>query len=256
MGGYESYFSNSPHVLLGKRYSVGLRGFDCWAKQIMTLSMFKQIRCAMHPDGGQYSTNGNKCHQLRHFICTFNRKARKIFHLGPNTSFDEGDAEHYFIYHLDCCQGKHKTNLDIDPTIRRLQTTQKAVANAILESDIVNDSNRCRFLYMDNRYATPQLFAIMAMNWNTCAVDNCKANRKEFDLGALKMDNASRRDYLYLVDDKVGVAAITVMEPVTTTITRCIGQEVIDIVCPNDIVLYHWYTGGVDRGISIVLQVL
>eukprot|EP00957_Ditylum_brightwellii_P024094 1817356-Ditylum_brightwellii.AAC.1 len=38
MGRYESYFSNSPHVLLGKRCSVGLRGFGCWAKQIMTLS--------------------------------------------------------------------------------------------------------------------------------------------------------------------------------------------------------------------------
>eukprot|EP00957_Ditylum_brightwellii_P091020 6929645-Ditylum_brightwellii.AAC.1 len=92
MGRYKSYFSNSPHVLLGKKYSVGLRGFDCWAKQIMILSTFKQIRCAMHPKGDQHSANGNKCHQLRHFICTFNRKARKIVHLGSNASFDEGDV--------------------------------------------------------------------------------------------------------------------------------------------------------------------
>eukprot|EP00957_Ditylum_brightwellii_P003901 296920-Ditylum_brightwellii.AAC.1 len=56
----------------------------------MPLSRFKQIRCAMHPEGGQCSTNGNKYHQLRHFIGTFNRKSRKIFHLGPNASFDEG----------------------------------------------------------------------------------------------------------------------------------------------------------------------
>eukprot|EP00957_Ditylum_brightwellii_P185786 14145079-Ditylum_brightwellii.AAC.1 len=90
MGGYKSYSSNSPHILLGKRYSVGLRGFDCWTKQIMALSRFKQIRCAVNPEGGQHLTNGNKCHQLRHFICAFNRKARKILHLGPNTSCDEG----------------------------------------------------------------------------------------------------------------------------------------------------------------------
>eukprot|EP00957_Ditylum_brightwellii_P041871 3171485-Ditylum_brightwellii.AAC.1 len=90
MGGYTSYFSSSPHVLLGKKYSVGLRGFDCWAKKIMTLLRFKQIRCAMYPKEGQYSTNGNKCYQLRHFICTFNRKARKIYHLGPKASFGEG----------------------------------------------------------------------------------------------------------------------------------------------------------------------
>eukprot|EP00957_Ditylum_brightwellii_P143286 10916598-Ditylum_brightwellii.AAC.1 len=59
-------------------------------KKIMTLSRFKQIRCAMHPERGQHSTIGNKCHQLRHFICTFNRKARRTFHLSPNESFDEG----------------------------------------------------------------------------------------------------------------------------------------------------------------------
>eukprot|EP00957_Ditylum_brightwellii_P140187 10682028-Ditylum_brightwellii.AAC.1 len=106
----------------------------------------------MHPEGGQHSTNGNKCHQLRYFIRTFNRKARKIFHLGPDMPFDEGgvsmqsrfcsvrqyskdkpdkfrvdffilvDVEHYFTYHLDCYQGGNKANIDIDPTIRRLPT--------------------------------------------------------------------------------------------------------------------------------------
>eukprot|EP00957_Ditylum_brightwellii_P063048 4785421-Ditylum_brightwellii.AAC.1 len=89
MGKYKSFFYNSPYVLLGKKYSVSLRGFDCWAKQIMTLSRSKQIRFAMHPEGGQHSTNGNECHQLRHCICTFNRKSRKIFYLGPNMSSDE-----------------------------------------------------------------------------------------------------------------------------------------------------------------------
>eukprot|EP00957_Ditylum_brightwellii_P099586 7585654-Ditylum_brightwellii.AAC.1 len=83
MGRYKSYFTTSPHVILGKKYSVGLRDLDCWAKQIMMLSRFKYIRCAVHPEGAKFSNNGNKYHQLRHFICTFNRKARKIFHLCP-----------------------------------------------------------------------------------------------------------------------------------------------------------------------------
>eukprot|EP00957_Ditylum_brightwellii_P203217 15333715-Ditylum_brightwellii.AAC.1 len=90
MGRYESYFTNSPPVVLGKKYSVGLRSFDYWTKQIMTLSRFKQIRCAMNPEGAQFSNYGNKFHQLRHFICTFNRKARTIFYLVPNAPFDEG----------------------------------------------------------------------------------------------------------------------------------------------------------------------
>eukprot|EP00957_Ditylum_brightwellii_P059625 4526472-Ditylum_brightwellii.AAC.1 len=136
------------------------------------------------------------------------QKTRKIFHLGPKASFDEGgvpmqsrfcpvrqynkdkcdkfrvnffilaDAYHYFIHHLVCYQGKNKANIDIDPSIRRLPTMQKAVANAILKSNIANDPNGCKFLYMDNHYAAPQLFAIMATNWNSCAVVTCKVNRK------------------------------------------------------------------------------
>eukprot|EP00957_Ditylum_brightwellii_P144809 11029828-Ditylum_brightwellii.AAC.1 len=38
------------------------------------------------------------------------------------------------------------------------------------------------------------------------------------------------------------------MEHGTTTITRCVGQKVIDVICPNDIVLYQHYMGGVVRG--------
>eukprot|EP00957_Ditylum_brightwellii_P067991 5162241-Ditylum_brightwellii.AAC.1 len=172
------------------------------------------MRCAIHPEGVQYSNNDKKCHQLRHFMCTFNRKARKIFHLGSNASFDEGgvpvhsrfcpvmqynkdkhdkfrvdffilaDTKHYFIYHLDCYQGKRKANIDIDPTIRRLPTTQKSVVTAILKSDIVNDPN------------------------SICTVGTCKGNRKGLDSDVLKMDNADRGGYLRLVDARVGMVIV------------------------------------------------
>eukprot|EP00957_Ditylum_brightwellii_P065276 4950905-Ditylum_brightwellii.AAC.2 len=75
------------------------------------------------------------------------------------------------------------------------------------------------------------------------------------------MNNAADRgDCLHLADDRVGMviaqwkdskvlqAVSTVMEHGTTTITRCIGQEGIDVICPNDIVLYQHYMGGIDRG--------
>eukprot|EP00957_Ditylum_brightwellii_P103780 7906039-Ditylum_brightwellii.AAC.1 len=73
------------------------------------------------------------------------------------------------------------------------------------------------------------------------------------------MDNtADRGNYLPLVVDRVGMvitqwkdgkvlqAVNTVMEHDTTTITRHVGKEVIDVVCPNDIVLYQCYMVGVD----------
>eukprot|EP00957_Ditylum_brightwellii_P140188 10682028-Ditylum_brightwellii.AAC.2 len=76
------------------------------------------------------------------------------------------------------------------------------------------------------------------------------------------MNNAADRGYyLHLVNDMVGMvitqlkdgkvlqAVSIAMEHATTTITRCVGQEVIDVICPNDIVLYQRYMGRVDRGI-------
>lgn len=78
MGGYTSYFQHNPVVPLATRYSVQLRGFEPWAKDIMYLIRFKQIRGAFHPEAG-YSQCGNKYHQLRYFTRKFNEKAKKYF---------------------------------------------------------------------------------------------------------------------------------------------------------------------------------
>eukprot|EP00957_Ditylum_brightwellii_P035738 2709570-Ditylum_brightwellii.AAC.1 len=40
------------------------------------------------------------------------------------------------------------------------------------------------------------------------------------------------------------------MQPRATTVTKCLSQEVIDISCPNNIVLYQQYMEGVDKGIQ------
>eukprot|EP00957_Ditylum_brightwellii_P165278 12584160-Ditylum_brightwellii.AAC.1 len=111
----------------------------------MGLSKFKQIRSAMHPEGTQVSNNGDKYHQLRHFIHMFDRIAREILCLGPNASFDKGgvsmhsrfcpdwqynkdkpdklrvdffilaDVENYFIHHLDYYQEKKRQILILIP---------------------------------------------------------------------------------------------------------------------------------------------
>ena len=179
MGGYTSYFQDNHVITMRTGYSVQLRGFDPWTKDIMSLIRFKQIRGAFHPEAGQTQC-GYKCHQLHYFIRRFNECAKKTFNLGPNASFDEGgiamrsryysvrqynkdkpnkyrvdlfilaDAKYYFIYHLDIYQGKNSNNIDVHKDARKLPTTQKAVANAILKSEIANDPNGSRHLLMDN----------------------------------------------------------------------------------------------------------
>ena len=90
MGECLSYFQDNPLVHMGGNYNVRLRGFDTWAKQIMALIRFKQIRSAFHPEAGLSDLTGYKCHQLRYYIRAFNESAKKTFNLGPNASFDEG----------------------------------------------------------------------------------------------------------------------------------------------------------------------
>ena len=235
MGGYASYFMDQSSLNIGTGYSVHLRGYEPWAKDVMTLVRFKQIRSALHPECGK-SANNDKCHQLRYFIRLFNYMARDVFYLGPNAAFDEGgvamrsrycpvrqynkdkpakyrveffllaDTDYYNVFHLDVYQGSNKANIDIHPTLHKLPTTKKVVANAILKNRIDNDPNGSRRLYMDNRYASPQVFALMLSSYNLRAVGTCRANRIGFDIDQLPLDRLSARGtFVRKVDPRLGM---------------------------------------------------
>ena len=290
MGGYTSYFQESHSITLASGYTCNLQGYQSWAKNVMNLVRFKQIRSAFRLESHRYDIN-DKCYQLRWFIRQFNFMAKKTFILGPNASFDEGgipmrsrfcpvrqynkdkpakyrvdffilaDSRDYFIYHLDVYQGKNKANIDIHPSVKHLPTTQKAVANAILKSQIDNDTDGCRYLFMDNRYAAPQLLALMLTNYNIRAVGTCKANRVGFDSAKLPVaNNATRGTYARVVDKRLGMVisrwkdskvlqtVSTVMQKGEQIVKRQVGANLVDVRCPNDIVLYQQNMGGVDRG--------
>ena len=216
---------------------------------------------------------GDKCHQLRYFIRRFNESAKKTFNLCPNASFDEGavamrsryfparqynkdkpnkfrvdffilsDAKYYFIYHLDVYQGKISNNIDVHKDSRKLPTTQRAVANTILKSEIVNDPNGSRHLFMDYQYCAPQLMALILTNWNLRGVGRCKANRKGFALNNLSLHNkAQRGSFVRLVDRRLGIVITrwkdsqivqtvsTIMTKGLTLVQRRNGPKVIDVI--------------------------
>lgn len=81
--------------------------------------------------------------------------------------------------------------------IATLPTTQKAVANAIIKSGINNDIDGCRHIFMDNRYAAPQLFALMLKEWNTRGVRTYQTNRKVFSASMLTIPNSSDRESFF-----------------------------------------------------------
>ena len=79
------------------------------------------------------------------------------------------------------CQGNNTASIDICPSVHNLPATHKYVSNAIINSGIVNNSHGYRHLYIDNRYAVPQLFVLIESKYNMIAVGTCRANRKVFD---------------------------------------------------------------------------
>ena len=58
-------------------------------------------------------------------------------------------------------QGNNQSNVHIYPRERGLPTTQKVVSNSILKNIIENDSNGCRYISLDYKYASPQLLEIV-----------------------------------------------------------------------------------------------
>ena len=170
------------------------------------------------------------------------------------------DSIDFFIYHLDVYQGKNKSNIDIDHSLLKMPTTQKAVANAIVKSGIANDPDGCQHLFMDNRYASPQLFATMETNYNIRGVGTVKANRKGFASEKLPVpNNSARGKHIRLVDERLGMVITrwkdsrvlqtvsTIMKKGIGKVQRRVGRNKIDVICPNDVIEYQKYMGGVDR---------
>ena len=147
------------------------------------------------------------------------------------------------------------------PSVKHLPTTQKAVANEILQSGIDYDVDGCRHIYMDTRYAAPQLLALMISSWNIRGVGTCKANRLGFDSEALAIDKkAEIGSFLRLVDPRLGMVITrwrerkdlqtvsTLMVKGIGSVFRQVGKDKIEVRCPNYIIMYQENMGGVDRG--------
>jgi len=130
-------------------------------------------------------------------------------------------------------------NIDVHKNVAKLPTTQKAVANAIVKSEINNDPNGSRHIFMDNWYTTLQLLALMLTNWNLRGVGICRANRKGFASKDLVLDkNSKRGSFVRKVEKKLGMVITrwkdhskvlqtvsTVMIKGLTSITRRTGPK-------------------------------
>ena len=111
---------------------------------------------------------------------------------------------------------------------------------------------------MDNRYAAPQLLAMMTTAWNIRG--HMQRKLKGFASDKLTMNNDTKRgSYGRLVNRRLGMVIIrwkdsrilqtvsTIMKPGIKTIGRQVVSEMIDVRYVSDNVEYQMYMDGVDR---------
>ena len=140
-GGYEQYFKDCNYIKATSRKRYKITGHTAWAKKIMPLRHFKQVRAAFRVEKKGDKRVGDKAYQLRRVATRISEGARRTFVPGRNMSFDEGgiasrsrrnpirqyckdkpnkfrvdffilaDAKEYFIYNLEPYQGRNGGNI-------------------------------------------------------------------------------------------------------------------------------------------------
>ena len=235
-GGYVAYFSPGNRLIhtgwcRGSYKTKELEGTKGFASDIMSLSRFKQIRAAFHPENKIAGNGGDKCYQLRYALNCLNHASLRTFAPGCYLTFDEGgvacrsrmcpvrqynkdkpdkyrvdffvlaDAKTYAILHMDVYQGRNADNTFIDDRAAELPTTQKAVLNAIYQCKLETETSGYRHLAMDNRYQCPELAVILRDRCRIMNTGTTRRNRKGFDNEQLNLPKqGDRGEYKILYD--------------------------------------------------------
>jgi hypothetical protein len=233
-GGYEAYFSKSNKRIApgGEGRTLEIAGTTGWAHEYMTLSRFKQIRGAFHPEDKYVGAGGDKCYMLRHVIRTFNQVSKHTFYTPKDLAFDEGGvgcrsrycpvrqynqnkpqkfrvdffvlscSRNYQILHLDVYQGRNGNNVGIDSNLVDLPTTQKAVANSLFALKLHESSDgSARHVSMDNRYQCPEIAVLLREKCNVYSTGTCRTNRKGWKEGGLNLKKEERGTFQMAYDD-------------------------------------------------------
>eukprot|EP00797_Seminavis_robusta_P022319 Sro354_g124780.2 (640) ;mRNA; r:32565-34484 len=235
-GGYRAYFRKECETInyCNRIDPMPIKNSAGWAHEYMSLTRFKQIRAAFHPeDKDMAAGTSDKCYQLRRAINSTNSASKSVFEAGSHCAFDEGGvacrsrfcpvrqynkdkpnkfrvdffilacSSTYAILHMDVYQGRNAKNISIDESIHDLPTTQKAVMNAVM-STFGDDGQGARHIAMDNRYMCPELAVLLLTKCGCYSTGTCRRRRKGFPGDLLDLDKSkdARGEYR-IVADKV-----------------------------------------------------
>ena len=80
------------------------------------------------------------------------------------------------------------------------------MANAIVKSQIANDKDGSRHMFVNNRHAAPQLFTIMLESYNLRGSRTCKSNIVGCNSEILQLGKSCNRGtFVRKVDERLGI---------------------------------------------------
>ena len=75
-----------------------------------------------------------------------------------------------------------------------LPTTQKVVVNSIIQRGIDHDPKGYRIVWMDNRYACPELCVYLREQCNILSAGTCRKNRKGWEDGSFDLSKKTKEE--------------------------------------------------------------
>ena len=153
--------------------------------------------------------------------------------------------------------------VDIHHHAKQLTTTMKAVINALLASNVLNDTYWSQILSIDNSYACPELFVIIGEEMNLIWGGTWRKNivcfpgdEKWLTFSKLARRGTCGRLYnrrFHIVatrwkDYKTLQFISSLRKTVITEVSRRWVQDIQKVVCPEYVTKYHQNMGGVDWG--------
>ena len=168
----------------------------------------------------------------------------------------------YAILHIDVYQGKNATNSYIREEAKKLPTTMKAVVNACYALELHKGTNGFRHLFMDNRYAAPQLLVILRDRLKILATGTVRTNRVGWSktLMTLKKTATNRRTINLAHDEVNGIIIgqwvdskvvnfVSSYESSGKGEVQCqVRPNKEDFNCPMPLIRYQDNMGGIDHG--------
>jgi Transposase IS4 len=142
-----------------------------------------------------------------------------------------------------------------------MPTTQMAVLNAVLSTNMHNEVHGARHIALDNRYQCPELATTLRQRFKILSSGTCRKNRKGWNSDLMNLDKkCPRGTYKFVVDKDnkvmccqwvdsrvVNAVVSSILSTEISMVKRQCGSDKKEFPCPSILVRYQKNMQGIDN---------